>query len=182
MQVVLILKNRNERYFKLALVSILIVISSCGVPPPPEYKELIFGGSGDPKEMFYKLPLEKQIEACIAAQRIEPPDTRFIGYLSSHGLQISPLLLVGLNKPKQTDYNRKVLISVLEEIHFYKQSLRNEKQIIESIEAVIPNIKDDNWRRRSEEILNDIKSKPGFGEDGNPVYERMRKEQTEINR
>ena len=67
--------------------------SSCGSNTPPEYKKLFFLPQEQQEERFKQFPLDKQVDIYTYAMYVEPPLTRYAGYLGGSGKKVLPVLL-----------------------------------------------------------------------------------------
>ena len=135
--------------------------SRCGSETPPEYKKLFYLPQEQQEERFKQFPLEKQVDIYIYAMYVEPPLTRYAGYLGGNGERVLPVLLARL-EAEDSDTTKAHLIYAFEEIHQRYYSLRTQKQTVDSISRVVTNMKDQYRKKQSEEYLKAIKESPGF--------------------
>ena len=155
-------KNTNLRMIlTLALALLASGWSMCGSNTPSEYKKLFYLTQEQQEERFKEFPLEKQIDIYIYAMYVEPPLTRYAGYLGGNGKKVLPVLLARLEAEK-SDTAKAHLIYAFQEIHERHYSLRTEKTTVDSISRVVSNMKDEYRKKQSEEYLRVIKESPGF--------------------
>lgn len=135
--------------------------SSCGSNTPPEYKKLFFLPQEQQEERFKQFPLDKQVDIYTYAMYVEPPLTRYAGYLGGSGKKVLPVLLARL-EAEQSDTAKAHLIYAFREIHEHHYSLKAEKETVDSISRVISNMKDEYRKKQCEEYLKMIKESPGI--------------------
>ncbi|HEU4934020.1 MAG TPA: hypothetical protein VFT48_18170 [Pyrinomonadaceae bacterium] len=156
------MKNTSLR---TVLTLILAVLASgwsrCGSDTPPDYKKLFYLPQEQQEERFKQFPLEKQVDIYIYAMYVEPPLTRYAGYLGGSGKKVIPVLLARL-EAEESDTAKAHLIYAFHEIHQRYYSLRTQKETVDSISRVVTNMKDDYRKKQSEEYLKAIKESPGF--------------------
>ena len=97
----------------------------------------------------------------IYAMYVEPPLTRYAGYLGGSGKNLLPVLLARL-EAEESDTAKAHLIYAFQEIHERHYSLRTEKNTVDSITRVVSNMKDEYRKKQSEEYRKVIKESPGF--------------------
>jgi hypothetical protein len=132
----------------------------CGSDTPPEYRKL-FRLPTDQQQLeeFKKYPLEQQIEIYLYAMQREPPSTQFARFLASNGKKVIPLLLKRLKEEKRDDV-KVDLIRVLADMHTDHCSLKDEKEVIETISVVISGMRDPLYKEWSERELKKILEQP----------------------
>jgi hypothetical protein len=137
--------------------------SKCGSNTPPEYKKLFYLPQAEQEERFKQYPLEKQVDIYLYAMYVEPPLTRYAGYLGGNGKKILSVLLARL-EAEHSDTAKAHLIYAFKEIHERHYSLSTETNTVDSISRVVSNMKDEYRKKQSEEYLKVIKASPGFNE------------------
>lgn len=135
--------------------------SRCGSNTPPEYKKLFYLPQEKQEQRFKQFPLDKQVDIYSYAMYVEPPLTRYAGYLGGNGKKVLPVLLARL-EAEESDTAKAHLIYAFQEIHERHHSLRTEKETVDSISRVISNMKDEYRKKQCEEYLKVIKERPGF--------------------
>lgn len=155
-------KNTSPRaLLTLALALLASGWSMCGSNTPPEYKKLFYLPQEQQEERFKQFPLDKQVDIYTYAMYVEPPLTRYAGYLGSSGHKVLPVLLARL-EAEESDTAKAHLIYAFQEIHQRHYSLRTERETVDSISRVISSMKDGYRKKQSEEYLKVIKESSGF--------------------
>lgn len=145
----------------LMLVISMVVLDQCENTTPPEYRRLFRLPRKQQAEEFKKYPLEQQVDIYIyAIQGAEPPATQFGDFLASNGKKVIPLVLKRL-KEEKSDRVRLYLIEVLYSMHTEYCRLKDEKEVVETIRAVISDMKDATYKRLCELSLKAILEQPG---------------------
>lgn len=155
-------KNTSLRtVLTVALALLASGWSMCGTNTPPEYKKLFYLPLEQQEARFKEFPLDKQVEIYTYAMYVEPPLTRYAGFLGENGKKVIPLLLARLEAEK-SDTAKAHLIYAFQEIHQRHYSLRTEKETVNSINRVVSKMKDEYRKNQCEEYLKVIKEEPGF--------------------
>lgn len=155
----------KSSYFRI-IVTVAVALlgtgwSKCGSATPPEYKKLFSLPQEQQEERFKQFPLNTQVDIYSYAMYVEPPLTRYAGYLGANGKKVLPVLLARL-EAEESDTAKAHLIYAFQEIHEHHFSLMTEKETVDSISRVISNMKDEYRKKRSEEYLKVIKESRGF--------------------
>jgi hypothetical protein len=112
------------------------------------------------EESFKKFPLAKQVDVYVEAMYVEPPQTRYAGYLASNGRQVLPFLMDRLRKEK-SDTAKTFLLYAFEVIHQKHYSLTKEGGVREDLKTAISGMSDTYRRQQAEEYLKTILEQPG---------------------
>jgi hypothetical protein len=118
---------------------------------PTEFREVLFKPAEDKRLAFERLPIEKQVDLCIFAQHLEPPDLSLIELLASNGKKAIPILLGKLNSKGISDRDRQIIINIFRKIHTSSFALNDNSEVISSIRLAIDKINDPLWKRLSQE-------------------------------
>ena len=101
---------------------------------------------------FRKLPIDKQIEFYLYSSSGEPPRPKFDVALASQGRTVVPQLLQRLrNEP--AEYRQLDLILLFELMNSRYVDLKNDKEVIGTIQEVVAKMKDPDWKRMAEKSL-----------------------------
>lgn len=144
----------------LAVAISITAFQQCADDTPPEYRRLFELPVKQQAVEFKKYPLEQQADIYVYALRYEPPATQFGTFLASNGKSAIPILLRRL-KEEKNDRLRSYFVDVLYKMHTEYCSLKDDPEVIETIRAVISQMKDFEWKRLSEMSLKTITEKPG---------------------
>ena len=142
------------------LVVYLGTLIQCGNDTPPEYRRL-FRLQTDQQQLddLKKYSLEQQIDIYIYAMQREPPSTQFAKFLASNGKKVIPLLLIRL-KEEKSEHVKVDSIRVLVDMHTDHCSLKDEKEVIETIRRVISGMRDTSYKEWAEAELKVILEQP----------------------
>lgn len=149
---------RKSSIWKMAALLILFFCTQLGCPRPipAEYKDVLFKPVEEKQRAFNRLSIEKQIEVCIFAQHLEPPDPYLRSFVSGKGKEVVPFLLSKLNSEGISDRDRQIVINLLREIHVFHYALNNSEDVHSSIRRAISQMSDPFWKKLSEEDLQRI--------------------------
>jgi hypothetical protein len=150
-----------SRSLLLILIVYLGTLIQCGNDTPPEYRRL-FRLPTDQQQLaeLKKYSLEQQIDTYIYAMQREPPSTQFARFLASNGKKVIPLLLKRL-KEERSEHVKVDFIRVLADMHTDYCSLKDEKEVIETIRGVISGMRDTSYKEWGEAELKVILEQPG---------------------
>lgn len=123
---------------------------------PPEYTKLLELPEDQRHAEFKKMPIEKQIDIYLLSMTREPPDLGFEDALASQGRTVIPPLLERLRKEPE-EYRQSDLIYVFEVMNRKYLSLKEEKDVITSIENVVARMNHPTWKGRSKKALDIIR-------------------------
>jgi len=138
-------------------------VMQCGNHTPPEYRRLFALPVQQQALEFKKYPLDQQLDIYVhAIEDVEPPATQFGTFLAANGKKVIPLLLNKL-KEEKSDRRRFYLIAVFYQMHTEHCSLKDEREVVETISAVIREMKDSTYRGLCEVYLKAIREQPGAG-------------------
>lgn len=133
--------------------------SQCGSNNHSEIKSLLDLPMKQQEETFRQFSLVKQVDVYVEAMYVEPPQTRYASYLASNGKKLLPVLIKKLQEQK-SDTAKAYIVYSFKVMHEKYYSLSNEKDVLESLTAMINGMKDDYRRQQSEEYLKEILEKP----------------------
>lgn len=141
----------------------LATLIQCGNDTPPKYARL-FRLPTDQQQLeeLKKYSLEQQIDIYIYAMQREPPSTQFAGFLASNGKKVIPLLLKRL-KEERSEHIKVDFIRVFADMHTDYCSLKDDKEVIETIRGVISGMKDPFYKDWGETELKLILEQSGSG-------------------
>ena len=153
---------RKSSTGKISTLLFLVFCTQLGCPRPipAEYKEILFKPVEEKQQAFNRLSIEKQIEVCIFAQHLEPPDPHLRSFVSGRGKEVVPFLLKKLNSEGVSDRDRQIVINLLREIHLFHYPLNDKEEVLSSIRLVISEMNDPFWKKMCEEDFKRILTSP----------------------
>ena len=142
--------------------------TSCGAGEiPPEYKNFFSVPASQERREFREYPLEKQIDIhLIAATYFRPPKFGFSYDIAARGNEAIPALLSRLKADSSEAY-RGPIIYVFRVMVKFHYDFRDEKEVMDTLKAVVSSMKDQFYREESERLLKEILSEPK--KEGAPV-------------
>lgn len=108
---------------------------------------------------FKRLPVDKQIDYYLYNRSHDLPAMPFDEAIASQGEAILPDLLRRL-KAEPADHRRTDLISLFRTMHRNYLPLNENKEVITTLEQVIGQMKDPDWKEMSQKSLATIKADP----------------------
>jgi hypothetical protein len=155
--------HRRTMNNSLALLLLLFVPFGfqCAPNKHSEIKILLELPMKQQEEKFGQLPLDKQVDVYVEAMYVEPPQTRYASYLARNGKKLLPFLVKKLQEGR-SDAAKADIVYVFKVMHENYYSLSDDSELLESLRKAIREIKNDYYRKMSEEYLRDILAKPGF--------------------
>jgi len=156
-----ILVHKNSTW-KIAALLFFIFCTQLGCPRPipGEYKEILLKPAEEKQRAFNRLSIEKQIEVCIFAQHLEPPDPYLRSFVAGKGKEAVPVLLSRLNSEGVSDRDRQIVINLLREIHVFHYALNKKEDVLSSIRLAIGKMNDPFWKKLSEDDLERLLTPP----------------------
>lgn len=142
---------------------LLLSLLSCGFSGgcnnyPPDYVRLLELPRHQQPCEFRKLPVDKQIEFYLYSSSGEPPRPEFDDPLASQGRAVVPQILQRLrNEPRER--RQLDLILLFEQMNRGYVDLKNDKEVIDTIEEVVAKMKDADWKRMAQKSLTAIKER-----------------------
>ena len=161
-QKALVRNSLSERILVFWPVSLLLAIcvSTSGCNPRPEdYVEFRKLPVETQNAEFKRLPKDKQIDYYLYNRSHDLPAMPFDEAIASQGEVILPDLLRRL-KAEPADYRRCDLISLFLTMHRQSLPLNENKEVIDTLEQVVAQMKDPDWKNMSRKSLDLIKADP----------------------
>jgi len=130
-----------------------------GCSYPDDYVEFRKLPPDQQTAQFKQLPIDKQIDYYFYDQAHEPPRMGYGELIASQGESVLPDLLRRL-KAEPAEYRQYDLLLVIETMHRKFLPLDKNKEVIETVEKTVNEMKDPAWQSSSRRSLEIIRNSP----------------------
>lgn len=135
-------------------LSLCCCVAGCQ-PVPPEYRAFLEAPPQQQREQMESASVEKQIDYFLAGEAYAHPPLRLGDYVAKRGKEAVPLLIERLEKEDSAARQVDILY-VLEDMNKYYYNLKDEKEAIEAMRALVANMKDPLHKPRAAQAFESI--------------------------
>lgn len=144
-------------HIRMSLVMfVLLNFLSAGCTMPRECREFFDLPRLDQKARFKSYSVQRQVDLYICGQYMEPPQGGLAYDIADGGETVIPYLLQRLQSEK--DESRQEKIIYIFRAMSVSGHLKHHRDSIDQIEQVVSDMRDDFYRTRSQQMLDDIKT------------------------